>query len=65
MDANAKSMREDFKSDEEKMEAAIHSIRSGLEETMQHEMKGLLSYVDQKTQNLRMELTETVEKKNI
>jgi hypothetical protein len=28
MDANAKSMREDVKSGKEKMEAAIHSIRS-------------------------------------
>jgi hypothetical protein len=38
MDANAKSMREDNKSGEEKTEAAIHSIRSELEETVQHEM---------------------------
>jgi hypothetical protein len=50
MDANAKSMREDIKSGEEKMEAAIHLIRSELEETIQSEMKGFLSYVDQKTQ---------------
>jgi hypothetical protein len=65
MDANAKSMREDVKSGEEKMEAAIHSIRSELEETIQHEMKGVLSYVDQKKQNLRMELTERIEKTHI
>jgi hypothetical protein len=46
MDANAKSMREDIKSGEEKMEAAIHFIRSELEGTIQREMKGFLSYVD-------------------
>jgi hypothetical protein len=65
MDANAKSMREDVKSGEEKMEAAIHSIRSELEETIQHEIKSFLPYVDQKTQNLRVELTERIEKTHI
>jgi hypothetical protein len=58
MQENADAMRQEMnanaKSGEEKMEAAIHSI--------QHEMKGFLSFVDQKTQNLRKELTETVEK---
>jgi hypothetical protein len=72
IEANTKSMREDIKSGqvemrstveaiEEKM-AAIHSIQSELQETIQHEMKGLLWYVIQKTQNLRIELMETIEK---
>jgi hypothetical protein len=40
------------------MEAAIHSIRSELE-IIQHQMEGVVSCVDQKTQDFRKELTET------
>jgi hypothetical protein len=36
-----------------------------LEETIQQETKDFLSYVDQKTQNLRRELTETIVKAQI
>jgi hypothetical protein len=58
MDANTKSMREDIKSGQEEMRPIICAIRSELEGTTQHEMKGVLSYVDQKTQNLRRELRQ-------
>jgi hypothetical protein len=42
-------------------------VHSGLssEETIQQEAKDFLSYVSQKTQNLRSELTETIEKARI
>lgn len=40
------------------MEAAIHSIRSELEETAKHWLEDVLSYVSQKTQGLSKELTE-------
>jgi hypothetical protein len=39
-------------------------MRSELEGVIQHEMESVLLYVDQTTQNLRRELTETNEKKN-
>jgi hypothetical protein len=44
------------------MRSTICAIWSELEETIQQETKYFLSYVDQKTQNLRNELTETIEK---
>jgi DNA-binding ferritin-like protein len=43
------------------MEAAIHSIQSELEETIRHRVEDVLSYVDQKRQDLCKELTEKIE----
>jgi hypothetical protein len=44
-----------------KMEATIHSIRSELEEAIKHQVRDVLSCVDQKTQGLREEVTETTD----
>jgi hypothetical protein len=72
MDANTKSMQEEIKSGqvemksttgaiEEKMEAAIHSIWSEVEETIQHRMENAKSDVNLKTEGLCNELTKTQE----
>jgi flagellar motor switch protein FliM len=55
-------MREEIKSGEAEMRSTICPFRSELEETIQQKTKGFLSYGYQKTQNLRSELTETIEK---
>jgi signal transduction histidine kinase len=59
MDANLKDLKEDIKSSQAEMRSTICAIRSELEGTIQHEMKGILLYVDEKMQNLCRELTET------
>jgi hypothetical protein len=46
---------------QEKVEAAMHSIRSELEETIKHRVEDVLSYVDQKTQGLRKDLSEKID----
>jgi hypothetical protein len=51
MDANQAEIR-----------STVCAIWSELEETIQHEIKGVLSYVDKKMQNRHMQLTETIEK---
>jgi hypothetical protein len=61
INANLKDLKEDIKSSKAEMRSIICAFRSELEEIIQHEMKDFLSYVDQKTQNLRRELTETIE----
>jgi hypothetical protein len=38
------------------------AIRSELEETIEHQTKDLLSHINQSTQNLRRELTETIKR---
>jgi hypothetical protein len=48
-----------------KMEAAIHSIRSELEETIKHQVEDVLSCVDQKTQGLCKELTENIDETQV
>jgi hypothetical protein len=69
MDVNTKCMQEDIKSGQvemrstigaikEKMEAAIHSIRSEVV-IMQHRMENVTSEVTIKTEGLRNELTKT------
>jgi hypothetical protein len=45
----------------EKTEAAIHSIRSGLEETIKHRVEDVLLCVNQEMQVLRQELAENVD----
>jgi hypothetical protein len=45
---------------QEKMEAAIRSIRSKLEEPIKHWVEDVLSCVDQKMQGLNKELTENI-----
>jgi arsenate reductase-like glutaredoxin family protein len=44
---------------EEMMEAAIHFIRSDVQETTQHRMENVMSEVNLKTESLRNELTKT------
>jgi hypothetical protein len=46
---------------QEKMEAAMHSIRSQLEETIKHRAEDILSCIDQKTQGFRKDLTEKID----
>jgi DNA repair exonuclease SbcCD ATPase subunit len=58
-------MREDIKTSEAEMRCTICAFLSELEETIQEEKKNFLSYVEQKTQNLRSELTEAIEKEQI
>jgi hypothetical protein len=43
------------------MEAAIHFIRSELEETIKQRVKDVLSCVEQTTQGLRKEQTEKID----
>jgi hypothetical protein len=43
---------------QEKTEAAVHSIRSGLEDTIEHRVEDILSCVDQEMQDFRKELAE-------
>jgi hypothetical protein len=50
---------------QEKMEAAIHSIRSELEETIKHSVEDVLLCVDQETQSLRKELTEKTDETQV
>jgi light-regulated signal transduction histidine kinase (bacteriophytochrome) len=57
-----KARKEDIKSSQAEIRSTIFAIQSELEETIQHDMKGDLSYVDQKAQNLCMKLMETIEK---
>jgi hypothetical protein len=61
MDANTKELNAKMDANQAEMRSTVCAIRSELEETIQHEMKGVLLYVNQKTQNLRMELMETIE----
>jgi BMFP domain-containing protein YqiC len=46
---------------QEKMEGAIHPIRSELEKAIKHLVEDVLSCVDQKTQGLRKELIENID----
>jgi hypothetical protein len=63
--ARTESTQEEMKArmdiHQEKMEAAIHSIWSELEETIKHRVEDVLSCVDQKTPGLRKELTEKID----
>jgi hypothetical protein len=52
------STQEDMKA---KMEAAMHTIRSELEETIKHSVEVVLSCVDRKMHGLRKELTEKID----
>jgi hypothetical protein len=45
---------------QEETEAALHSLRTDLEENMKHQMEEVLSCSDQKKQGLRKELTEKI-----
>jgi uncharacterized membrane-anchored protein YjiN (DUF445 family) len=62
--ARTMSTKEEIKAkvdiQQEKMEAAIHSIWSELGETIKHWVEDVLSCVDQKIQGLHKELTETI-----
>jgi hypothetical protein len=66
-DTDRKANREDLKSGqaeiiaaiEEKMEATSHSIQSEVQETIQHQMENVMTEVNQKTEGLRRELYET------
>jgi hypothetical protein len=53
-------MREDIKSSQAEMKSTVCAIRSILEETIKQELKDFLLYVNQETQNLHRELTETI-----
>jgi hypothetical protein len=46
---------------QEKMEAAIHSIRSESEKTIKHRVEDVLSSVEQKTQGLSKKRTENID----
>jgi hypothetical protein len=59
--AGYKEMKAKIDIREEKSEASIYSIWPELKETMKHSVEDVLSYVDQKTQGPRMELTENIE----
>jgi hypothetical protein len=50
---------------QERMEAAIHSIWSGLEETIKHWMEDVQSCVHLKKQDLRKELTEKTDETQV
>jgi DNA replication protein DnaD len=43
------------------VEASMAKLEEKMETTVKHQMKHLVSYVGQSTQNLRRELTETIE----
>jgi uncharacterized membrane protein YdfJ with MMPL/SSD domain len=69
MKATADADRDDRKTDMHELNAKMDAnmmkmaaIRSELEETMEHQLQHILSYVNQGTQNLRRELTETIKK---
>jgi chromosome segregation ATPase len=53
INANLENLKEYIKFSQAEMRSTVCAIRSELEETIQHKMKGVLPYVDQKTQNLR------------
>jgi hypothetical protein len=57
-----KEMNAKMDANQAEIRYTVCAIQSELEEIIQHEIKGVLSYVDEKTQNRRMELTETIEK---
>jgi Mn-dependent DtxR family transcriptional regulator len=59
------AFREKMDSNQEKAEASMEKLEEKMEETIEHQMKHILSYVDQSTQNLRRELTETIEKMHL
>jgi hypothetical protein len=67
--ARTESTQEEIKSKMDihqgKMEAAIHSIQSELEEAIKHRVEYILSCVDQKTQGLRKELTEIIDETQV
>jgi hypothetical protein len=50
---------------QEKMEAAINSTRSELQNTIKHRMEDFLSCVDHKTQGLRKELIQRIDKTQV
>jgi arginine decarboxylase-like protein len=50
---------------QELMEDAIHSVRFELEQTIKHRVLDVLSYVNQKTQGLRKELTDKIDKTQV
>jgi hypothetical protein len=56
------AIKEMMNTNQAEMRSTVCAIWSELEETIQHEMKGVLLYVNQKMQNLRMELRETIKK---
>jgi hypothetical protein len=62
MDANTKEMNPKMDANQAEIRSTVCAIQSELKEIIQCEIKGVLSYVDEKTQNRRMELTETIEK---
>jgi hypothetical protein len=55
-----KEMKANMDIHQEKMETAMHSIRSELEETIKYRVEDVLSCVDQKTQCLRKKPTEKI-----
>jgi flagellar biosynthesis chaperone FliJ len=67
--ARTESTQEEMKAKmdihQEKMEAAINSIRTELEETIKHQVEDILSYVDQKSQGLFKELTEKIDETQV
>jgi hypothetical protein len=62
MDANSKEVNTKMDANQAEIRSMVCAIRLELEETIQHEIKGVLSYVNEKTQNFHMELMETIEK---
>jgi hypothetical protein len=55
----------DIRVHQEKMEAAIHCIQSGLEETIRHRVEDVLSCVNPKMQSLCEELTEKTDETQV
>jgi hypothetical protein len=69
MEANRKTGRKEMKQEigasQEKMEVAIHSIRSELDETIQHRIENVMTQVNYKTQSLQKELRENLKKTQV
>jgi hypothetical protein len=67
--AGSVSTQEEMKAEmdihQEKMEAAIHSIRSELEETTKHRVEDILLCVGQKTQDLCKEFIEKIDETQV
>jgi hypothetical protein len=54
-----------MKAHQEKKEAAVHSIRSELEETIRHQVENIMMYVYQRTQGHSKELNEKIDETQV
>jgi hypothetical protein len=63
--AGQEHMQEMIRANHEKTEAAIHSMRLELEETIRYRIENVMTRVNQETQSLQKELTEKIDKRQV